>query len=77
MTREQKRITRNRLGSILAAIAALAGTAYWVSSSSAETAHMVPPPVMDESTPNASTEVAVLAGGCFWGSRASSSMSTE
>jgi peptide-methionine (S)-S-oxide reductase len=67
MMREQKRITRNRLGSILAAVAALAGTAYWASLSSAETAHMVPPPVMDETTPTASTEVAVLAGGCFWG----------
>ena len=67
MTQQRKRITRNRLGPILAVLAALAGTAYWASSSSAETARMVPPPVMDETTPAASTEVAVLAGGCFWG----------
>jgi peptide-methionine (S)-S-oxide reductase len=34
----------------------------------AETAHVVPPPTMDETpTANATTEVAVLAGGCFWG----------
>ena len=67
MTQQRKRMTRNRLGPILAVLAALAGTAYWASSSSAETAHLVPPPVMDETTPAASTEVAVLAGGCFWG----------
>src|SRR5579859_4220875 len=68
MRLQQKRITRNHLGPILAVLAALAGTAvYWASSSSAETAHLVPPPVMDETTPAASTMVAVLAGGCFWG----------
>jgi peptide-methionine (S)-S-oxide reductase len=67
MTQQRKRITRNRLGPILAVLTALAGTAYWASSSPAETAHMVPPPVTDETTPAASTEVAVLAGGCFWG----------
>jgi peptide-methionine (S)-S-oxide reductase len=67
MTQQRERITRNRLGPILAMLAALAGTGYWASSSSAETAHMVPPPVMDETTPAALSEVAVLAGGCFWG----------
>jgi peptide-methionine (S)-S-oxide reductase len=67
MTQQRKRITRNRFGTILAVLVALGGTAHWVSSSSAETAHMVPPPVMDETTPAASIEVAVLAGGCFWG----------
>jgi peptide-methionine (S)-S-oxide reductase len=68
MRQQRKRITRNRLGPILAVLAVLAGAAYWASSSSsAETAHMVPPPVMDETTPAASTEVAILAGGCFWG----------
>jgi peptide-methionine (S)-S-oxide reductase len=67
MTQQRKRITRNRFGTILTVLLALAGAAYWASSSSAETAHMVPPPVMNETTPAASTEVAVLAGGCFWG----------
>jgi peptide-methionine (S)-S-oxide reductase len=68
MTQQRERMTRNRLGPILAVlVVALAGTAYWSSSSSAETAHPVPPSVTDETTPVASTEVAVLAGGCFWG----------
>ena len=67
MTQQRKKISCNRLRAILAVLAVLAGTAYWASSSSAETAHMVPPPVMDETTPAAPTEVAVLAGGCFWG----------
>ena len=52
----------------LAAIFFAAATAYWATSSSAETARAVPPPAVDETVAaNASTEVAVLAGGCFWG----------
>ena len=43
------------------------GLAWWVSSSAAETARMVPPPAVDETASASSTEVAVLAGGCFWG----------
>ena len=42
------------------------GLAWWVSSSAAETARMVPPPAVDEASAS-STEVTVLAGGCFWG----------
>ena len=38
-----------------------------VSRSDAETAKAVPPPVLDETDRTATTEVAVLAGGCFWG----------
>jgi peptide-methionine (S)-S-oxide reductase len=45
------------------AIAALAV----LSRSDAETAKAVPPPVLDESSRTATSEVAVLAGGCFWG----------
>jgi peptide-methionine (S)-S-oxide reductase len=67
MTEQRKRITRNGLGPILAVLVAMAGAASWVSSSSAETARMVPPPVMDETAPATPTEVTVLAGGCFWG----------
>jgi peptide-methionine (S)-S-oxide reductase len=34
----------------------------------AEVAQLIPAPTLDESTaPGAATEVAVLAGGCFWG----------
>jgi len=35
--------------------------------SSAETAHVLPAPVADESPGSATSEVAVFAGGCFWG----------
>jgi peptide-methionine (S)-S-oxide reductase len=38
-----------------------------VSRSDAETATAVPPPALDEASGAAATEVAVLAGGCFWG----------
>jgi peptide-methionine (S)-S-oxide reductase len=43
------------------------GLAWWVSSSAAETARIVPPPAADETASVSSTEVTVLAGGCFWG----------
>jgi peptide-methionine (S)-S-oxide reductase len=33
----------------------------------AEPAHPVPPPALDEPAGQATSEVAVLAGGCFWG----------
>ena len=33
-----------------------------------EPARVIPPPLVDEATPPAATsEVAVLSGGCFWG----------
>jgi peptide-methionine (S)-S-oxide reductase len=67
MMDQRKRIAWIRLGPILAALVAIVGTACWASSSPAETARMVPPPVMDETVPAAPTEVTVLAGGCFWG----------
>jgi peptide-methionine (S)-S-oxide reductase len=36
--------------------------------SAAESARPIPPPVIDEpSNPQATSEVAILAGGCFWG----------
>ena len=36
--------------------------------SAAEGARSIPPPVLDEpSNPQATSEIAVLAGGCFWG----------
>jgi peptide-methionine (S)-S-oxide reductase len=35
--------------------------------SSAESARVIAPPVLDEPAGQAATEVAVLAGGCFWG----------
>ena len=47
------------------ALAAAAGLA--ASSPAAEEAHKVPPPAVDEPAGGASPEVAVVAGGCFWG----------
>jgi len=54
----------------IAAAAALAlGAGTWTSlTSAAEAAHAVPPPALDEkAAPGATSETAVLAGGCFWG----------
>jgi peptide-methionine (S)-S-oxide reductase len=49
-----------------AALAALvAGVAF--NSGAAEVAHAVPAPAVDEDAGPATTETAVLAGGCFWG----------
>lgn len=33
----------------------------------ADKAHVIPPPAIDEPAGSATSEVAVLAGGCFWG----------
>jgi peptide-methionine (S)-S-oxide reductase len=45
----------------------LAALVWWAAPSAAETTRLVPPPAVDETAPAASSEVAVLAGGCFWG----------
>jgi peptide-methionine (S)-S-oxide reductase len=45
-----------------------AGIALQVFPSAAESSRSIPPPVLDEpANPTATPEVAVLAGGCFWG----------
>ena len=45
-----------------------AGVALWLSTSQAQEApHLVPAPEVDESAQAGGPEVAVLAGGCFWG----------
>jgi peptide-methionine (S)-S-oxide reductase len=46
---------------------ALAVAAFAASRLTAETAQVVPAPALDEPAGNASFEVAILAGGCFWG----------
>ena len=56
-----------RLTIIAALVAMAAGTAYWNAGAAAETPHAVPAPAVDEPASAATTEVAVLAGGCFWG----------
>jgi peptide-methionine (S)-S-oxide reductase len=50
---------------IIGAIA-VAGVA-WRSAPQAEKARVVPPPLVDATASQATSEVAVLAGGCFWG----------
>ena len=54
-----------RTAVIIGAIA-VAGVAWW-SAPQAEKARVVPPPSVDTTASQATSEVAVLAGGCFWG----------
>jgi peptide-methionine (S)-S-oxide reductase len=54
--------------SIFAALVLGAGLALRVLPSAAEGARSIPPAVLDEpAKPHATSEVAILAGGCFWG----------
>ena len=55
----------SRLASVTALLLMAAGA--FVSRPHAESAHAVPPPAVDETTAGTTREVAVLAGGCFWG----------
>jgi len=50
----------------IVALALVASVAFWASRSSAESGRAIPAPAVDEPA-GASSEVAVLAGGCFWG----------
>jgi peptide-methionine (S)-S-oxide reductase len=50
------------IGSLL-----VCGTSLLIAHSHAERAHAIPAPVIDEPAGGGTTEVAVLAGGCFWG----------
>jgi peptide-methionine (S)-S-oxide reductase len=53
---------------IFAALLVGGGIALRILPSAAESARSIPPPVLDEPAhPQATSEVAVLAGGCFWG----------
>ncbi len=61
------RFLRNRVWLILVPLMLAVGLACRASPSAAEIAHAVPSPLVDETAAGASTEVAVLAGGCFWG----------
>jgi peptide-methionine (S)-S-oxide reductase len=58
---------RNCAVLILAPLVLAFGLTWWATPSAAEIARVVPSPLVDEAAPAASTEVAVLAGGCFWG----------
>jgi peptide-methionine (S)-S-oxide reductase len=50
-----------------AALFFLARIGFGESLSAAESAHVVPPPAIDKQAAQGTSEVAVLAGGCFWG----------
>jgi len=63
----RKRPGDKRIGLIVAAMAIAAAMTYGASSSSAETPRTVPSPTVDEAAPTSSAEIAILAGGCFWG----------
>jgi peptide-methionine (S)-S-oxide reductase len=61
-----RHLYRRGRGALLAlAVLGSAGAAF--SATAAEEAHLVPPPAIDEKSGPATSEVAVLAGGCFWG----------
>jgi peptide-methionine (S)-S-oxide reductase len=61
-------VVRRRMILAVSAAAFLAMAAgLLVSRSEAEPTRAVPPPALDEPSGTATTEVAVLAGGCFWG----------
>jgi peptide-methionine (S)-S-oxide reductase len=51
----------------LTALLLAAGAGLSVASSVAEEARVVPAPALDEPSGKDSSQVAVLAGGCFWG----------
>jgi peptide-methionine (S)-S-oxide reductase len=53
---------------IIAGLFAALGTTVWLGrGAAADVAHAVPLPAVDEPASPAASEVAVLAGGCFWG----------
>jgi peptide-methionine (S)-S-oxide reductase len=63
-----RRIRQIRPGLLLTMVIPLAILGGRVSTSSAEEVHAIPAAVVDEPVnPQATSEVAVLAGGCFWG----------
>jgi peptide-methionine (S)-S-oxide reductase len=51
----------------IAAVILLFALAPWVNRSAAEDAQVIPAPTVDEQPTQSASEVAVLAGGCFWG----------
>ena len=64
----QPRAPRPLRPTIIAATVAVLGTTIWLGTgAAADVARAVPAPVVDEPASSATAEVAVLAGGCFWG----------
>jgi peptide-methionine (S)-S-oxide reductase len=71
LTRIQKRITPLRFTFLASALLIAAGAGIALRGLAAEGGHVIPAPAVDEQaaagTPTATSEIAVLAGGCFWG----------
>jgi peptide-methionine (S)-S-oxide reductase len=64
----QPRLTRSLRPTIAAALFAVVATAFWFGTdAAADVARAVPAPAADVPASSAASEVAVLAGGCFWG----------
>ena len=58
---------RWRVPALLAMVLLLAGGGLWTAAPGATNARPIPAPVLDEPAGQRASEVAVLAGGCFWG----------
>jgi len=68
MPMSRKRMLRRVMpfAALAAALLAVA-LAPWVGTSAAEGAYVIPAPMVDEQAAQSTSEVAMLAGGCFWG----------
>jgi peptide-methionine (S)-S-oxide reductase len=66
-TLERSTARRVRRAGLFASLALMAGLALGAFPSLAEEARTLPAPALDEPAGKAASEVAVLAGGCFWG----------
>jgi peptide-methionine (S)-S-oxide reductase len=71
LTRIKKGITPLRSAFLVGALLIVVGAGIALRGSAGEVGHMIPAPVVDEQAAAdasaATSEVAVLAGGCFWG----------
>jgi len=64
----QPHLTRSLRPMIAAVLLAVLATGSWLATgAAADVARTVPAPAADEPASSATSEVAVLAGGCFWG----------
>jgi peptide-methionine (S)-S-oxide reductase len=70
-TRVERQITPLRSAFLIGALLVAAAAGIALRGSAAEVAHTIPAPAVDgqaaTDAPAAASEVAVLAGGCFWG----------
>src|SRR5215475_4049837 len=65
---KQPHAARRFRSATIAALFVVLGTTAWLATgAAAEVARTVPAPAVDEPASSAASEVAVLAGGCFWG----------